>query len=169
MAINDFIKNKDQNKEIFPTHETEPKPKFGTEEKEAVFEPPVEKIRPEVLTEIEKIDQEPLKKPAWPTDQAKPGVEASGKSQSLIQIEKILEEDLAETYFRLEPELRQKFKTKGEKTALKISELLGQAKVRVKNIFRLILDWLKLIPGVNKFFLIQEAKIKTDRIMKLRK
>ena len=135
MAINDFIKNKDQNKEIFPTHETEPKPKFGTEEKEAVFEPPVEKIRPEVLTEIEKI----------------------------------LEEDLAETYFRLEPELRQKFKTKGEKTALKISELLGQAKVRVKNIFRLILDWLKLIPGVNKFFLIQEAKIKTDRIMKLRK
>jgi hypothetical protein len=31
------------------------------------------------------------------------------------------------------------------------------------------LQWLKLLPGVNRFFLEQEAKIKTDRIIHLKK
>jgi hypothetical protein len=35
----------------------------------------------------------------------------------------------------------------------------------VKKILALIRDWLKLIPGVNRFFLEQEAKIKTDKIL----
>jgi len=30
------------------------------------------------------------------------------------------------------------------------------------------MNWLKLIPGVNKFFLEQEAKIKTDEVLKLK-
>jgi len=30
------------------------------------------------------------------------------------------------------------------------------------------LDWLKILPGVNKFFLEQEAKIKTDKILALK-
>ena len=36
-----------------------------------------------------------------------------------------------------------------------------------RKILKLIRSWLKLIPGVNKFFLEQEAKIKTDKIVDL--
>ena len=38
---------------------------------------------------------------------------------------------------------------------------------KAKKIFQLILEWLKLLPGINRFFLEQEAKIKTDRIIHL--
>jgi hypothetical protein len=37
--------------------------------------------------------------------------------------------------------------------------------VSTKKIFVLIRAWLKIIPGVNRFFLEQEAKIKTDKIL----
>ena len=40
--------------------------------------------------------------------------------------------------------------------------------MKIKKIFELLLQWLKLLPGVNKFFLEQEAKIKVDQIMSLR-
>ena len=42
-------------------------------------------------------------------------------------------------------------------------------RVKVKRVLELIYEWLKTIPGVNKFFLEQEAKIKTDEIMELEK
>jgi hypothetical protein len=32
---------------------------------------------------------------------------------------------------------------------------------------KLIREWLLIIPGVNKYFLEQEAKIKTDKIQQL--
>ena len=45
---------------------------------------------------------------------------------------------------------------------------MQQTKIQVKKIFILIISWLKIIPGVNKFFLEQEAKIKADRILDLK-
>ena len=36
-------------------------------------------------------------------------------------------------------------------------------------IIDVIKKWLSIIPGINKFFLEQEAKIKTDKIMELKK
>ncbi|MDP3245251.1 MAG: hypothetical protein Q8M83_06390 [bacterium] len=92
---------------------------------------------------------------------------APPKDEVLTQVEKILEEDLEDIYFNLPPETRQKFHDKGEETAGKIRLILGQAKIQVKKILNLIRDWLKIIPGVNKFFLEQEAKIKTDKILLL--
>ena len=74
---------------------------------------------------------------------------------------------MAEVYFRLEPKLQQQFKVKGEETASQIEKLLTQTKVKAKDIFRLIIGWLKIIPGVNKFFIRQEAKIKTNKILEL--
>ena len=90
------------------------------------------------------------------------------KSKSLVDIENVLQQDLADTYFKMEPVLQQKFKIEGEKAASKIEQLLKQAQVNTKMIFKLIWRWLKLIPGVNKFFIKQEAKIKTDKIIKLK-
>lgn len=84
-----------------------------------------------------------------------------------IKVEKILEEGLSEPFHRLSPLAREEFKMKGEQTATKIGELLKASHVKVKKIFELIIAWLKLLPGINHFFLEQEAKIKTDRIIAL--
>ncbi len=79
-----------------------------------------------------------------------------------------MEEGIRESYEKLSPIAQQEFKIKGEEAADKISELLNATKIKVKKIFRLILEWLFMLPGVNRFFLEQEAKIKTDRIINLK-
>lgn len=61
-----------------------------------------------------------------------------------------------------------KFKQAGEETAGKISILLQTAKVQVKKIVELIVAWLRIIPGVNSYYLEQEAKIKADKILTMR-
>lgn len=137
-------------------------------------EPPVE-IRKEVpKPEAEKMPQpekeapEAAVQPAPPPPPSVPAEPAEIKSEQLIQIESILEEDLKDTYFKLDPKIRGKFQSEGEKTAKKIEILLKEAKVKTHKIFKAIYDWLKIIPGVNKFFLRQEAKIKTDKILKIK-
>ena len=86
-----------------------------------------------------------------------------------IKIEKIMEENVGDAYQMLSPIAKQEFKLKGEVTAQKINELLKSTHVKVKKIFQLIFEWLRMLPGINRFFLEQEAKIKTDRIISLHK
>lgn len=81
------------------------------------------------------------------------------------QIEEFLSDDLLELYSQMPPEAQAVFKTRGEEAAGKITEMIRSAKVAAKEILELIVAWLKIIPGVNKFFLEQEAKIKTDKIL----
>ncbi len=81
------------------------------------------------------------------------------------EIDDILEEDLKELYLAMSVDQQRKFRAKGEETVSKIRELVRATKINAKKIFRLIREWLKLIPGVNRFFLEQEAKIKTDKIL----
>ncbi len=83
------------------------------------------------------------------------------------QIENILADGLEDIYLNMPPDKQEEFKTVGEQTAREINKLLDSAKVKVKQIIDLIKKWLSLIPGVNKFFLEQEAKIKADKIMEL--
>lgn len=83
------------------------------------------------------------------------------------RVEKILEEDLSDAFGRLSPLAQQEFKLKGEQASKKIRELLRSTHLKVKKIFHLIFEWLRLLPGINHFFLEQEAKIKTDRIIQL--
>jgi hypothetical protein len=89
----------------------------------------------------------------------------SVKDEVAVKIEKILEEGVGDAYNRLSPVAKQEFKIKGEETATAIREMVKSGHAKVKKILRLILDWLKLLPGVNKYYIEQEAKIKTDRIM----
>jgi len=84
------------------------------------------------------------------------------------QIESILANGLADLYIKMPTDKQQEFKLAGEQTAHKINSLLDQAKVKVKEIIDLIRKWLLIIPGVNKFFLEQEAKIKADEVMRLK-
>lgn len=90
------------------------------------------------------------------------------KSQVLEKIEDILEEDLEQIYFQMPPNKQAEFNKVGEETATKISVIMQGAKIQVKKILELIIRWLKIIPGINKYFLEQEAKIKTDELMKLK-
>jgi len=45
--------------------------------------------------------------------------------------------------------------------------MVGSFKIKARKVLHLIRDWLKIIPGINKYFLEQEAKIKTDKIIEL--
>jgi hypothetical protein len=84
------------------------------------------------------------------------------------QIENFLARDLEEIYLGLPLDKQVEFRKEGEETAKKIEKLLEKTKVNINKILNLIRKWLSLIPGVNKFFLEQEAKIKADEIVKLR-
>jgi hypothetical protein len=107
-----------------------------------------------------------------PADPAKNIVAASylatEQKERQKKVEKILEIDLAAIYNSLTPEKKVEFKVAGEKAAREIAGLLAEATVQVKKIIEIIINWLKVVPGINKFFVEQEAKIKADEIMKLR-
>lgn len=93
---------------------------------------------------------------------------APPKDPLTARIEDVLAEDMTDVFLKMSPEKQAEFKTKGEETAGKIRQMIEDAKVNAKKMFDLIRDWLKLIPGVNRFFLEQEAKIKTDKILNLK-
>jgi hypothetical protein len=135
--------------------------------------PPVEQLRiapererpAEAATPIETTP--PLSPPAAPALAPSPPPPAV-KSHLEQEIEAVLAEDLEELYWELPEPERLIFKHRGEETASQIRLLLGEARLRVQEIFRLLVEWLKLLPGVSQFFVEQEAKIKTDKLLKFR-
>lgn len=131
------------------------------------------KLEKENVPEKESTEQRPATEQAGPqkprpTIKPRPAVPAPAKDAVMVRIEKIMEEGLNDSYQRLSPVAKQEFKLKGEQAASQIRELLKSTHVKVKKILRLILDWLRILPGVNHFFLEQEAKIKTDKIIALK-
>ena len=97
-----------------------------------------------------------------------PGIDGT-KSPLHQNVEAILEGNLEDLYFSLDAGTQEKFKKKGEETTVKIIQLITSAKATFKNFFKLIFKWLKIIPGANRYFLEQEAKIKADEIIKMKK
>ncbi len=90
---------------------------------------------------------------------------AESKDQELVGIESILAEGLEGFFLSLSKPQQLEFKRIGEETALKIKETLHRKAMQIKDIVLLIINWLKTLPGINKFFLEQEAKIKADKIV----
>ncbi|MFH0779256.1 MAG: hypothetical protein V1928_00175 [Parcubacteria group bacterium] len=90
------------------------------------------------------------------------------KSEELKEIENILSEDLGELYKTLPDNRKAEFKKQGEEAATKIQALLSSVKINFNKIVGLITSWLKMIPGINKFFLEQEAKLKADELIALK-
>lgn len=91
-----------------------------------------------------------------------------GVPEAYKKIEHILEEDLADAYFKMTPPEQEIFKKKGEETARAIAIEMANPKFKLKKIVDLIRGWLRTISGINSFFLEQLAKIKTDKIIALR-
>jgi len=90
---------------------------------------------------------------------------ASLYEEDYRRIEKVLEENLSDFYFRLSPLEQQKFKQKGEETTVAILRIISKPRFKIRRIVELIKNWLKLLPGINRFFLEQTAKIKADKII----
>ncbi len=91
------------------------------------------------------------------------------KDEVTVELEKILEDDLGDYVAAMPEEARIRFLYKGQETAIAITALVRGLKVHAKKVIELIRAWLLTIPGVNRFFLEQEAKIKTDRVLILEK
>lgn len=103
---------------------------------------------------------------------AEPIVSAPLVSQSDLsplekQVESVLEEGLNELYLSLPSAEQMEFKKGGEQAARQISRILTKVRVSVRQIIKIIRRWLSIIPGVNKYFLEQTAKIKAEKIIKL--
>ncbi len=118
-----------------------------------------------VVSEPEPEPREPVAPPPAPVP-VRPS--APPKDPLTARIEDVLAEDMTDVFLKMSPDKQAAFKEKGEETASKIRQMVDGAKVNAKKMFDLIREWLKLIPGVNKFFLEQEAKIKTDKILNLK-
>ncbi len=83
-------------------------------------------------------------------------------------IENILADGMDQIFLKMNPQEQVAFKLEGERAATKINQLLDKAKVGVGKVISVILRWLGLIPNANKFYLEQEAKIKADKILKIK-
>lgn len=106
----------------------------------------------------------PVTSSVVPTDAQ---VRALEKDQITVEVENILEKGLKDVYGNLPDRLKPLFKTKGEETAKTISEMIKSTALKVGDVMKLIYNWLRIIPGLNRYFLEQEAKIKADRIIVL--
>lgn len=96
-------------------------------------------------------------------------IAAQPKDEVTVELEKILEDGLGDYVAAMPEEARIRFLYKGQETAVAITAMVRGLKVHAKKVIELVRGWLLTIPGVNKFFLEQEAKIKTDRVLELEK
>lgn len=69
----------------------------------------------------------------------------------------------------MDPLTQKEFKEEGERTADEIRSLLAETKVKIHKLLKILTRWLRMIPGVSRLFVEQEAKIKTDRLLALRR
>ncbi len=143
--------------EVIPEQIPEPVPEAVPEQVRTT----APEVAPEPVPEIVS-EQAPITKPApiIPVPPVKPA-----KDKLEADIEEVLEEDLEEMYLAMPKDKQVEFRKKGEETISAIRQLALDAHKHVKKIFQLIRAWLKMIPGVNRFFLEQEAKIKTDKVL----
>ncbi len=93
------------------------------------------------------------------------------RDELTVKIEHVMEEGLNDAYDELTQIQKQEFKIKGEETAFQIRNVLATTKMsikkRIRKILKFLISWLNMLPGINHFFLEQEAKIKTDKIISL--
>lgn len=95
-----------------------------------------------------------------------PPVVIAPKDAITVDLEHLLADDFTEMYLALPDDVKLEFRKKGEEIVSIIKIMIESGKVKAKKILGLLRDWLRLIPGVNIFFLEQEAKIKMDKVLK---
>ncbi|MFH0818935.1 MAG: hypothetical protein V1898_03000 [Patescibacteria group bacterium] len=141
-------------------------------EKQTPIKP--EQIQPKELSEKEKAQQEYIKRvddehpeesPYVIKGVAKKSTATSTKSKTLEEIEEILEEKVDILYEKMNDKEKAEFKAKGEEISAVIEDMVTNFKTKARRVLELIKEWLSIIPHVNRFFLEQEAKIKTQKIV----
>jgi len=141
------------------------KPQVGEEKKpDDKVELELDLTEETIKSEVKHEDDAPSMAPAVAAEPQKAPTTPI-KDEVTQQIESVLAEDLGDLYATLPPETQQEFKEKGEETASKIRSMMTQAKVHFGKVLGLVRVWLKIIPGINKYFLEQEAKIKAEEII----
>lgn len=105
--------------------------------------------------------------PAEPVTQLPATEEELEKDPTFIKVEKILEDGMGDLYASLPPEAQTVFKQRGQQAAEEIFKMVQTLKLQLARVVRLIRGWLLTIPKVNRFYLEQQAKIKTDQIVEL--
>ena len=140
---------------------------------EVVVEKKVEQeVSPENEVKVAEVAEEakaPVAAPIVAGEEQVASIPAPVKTEEQKKVESILSDGLADLYTQLPENRRDEFKKKGEETASQIVILMQSAKVKVGKVVELIRGWLSMIPGVNKFFLEQESKIKADRLLEYKK
>ena len=99
--------------------------------------------------------------------QGQPIAQVAEKDEVTIEVEKILEAGLGEYVPDMPEEARQRFLKKGGEVAAQLSVMVRTLNIHVSLVVKLLKEWLLTIPGVNKYFIEQEAKIKADQIIDL--
>lgn len=138
------------------------KPEVRLERPESASQP----VRVEKETRSPKKERVPTSVGSHPTP-APHAKKRSEKSETRKEIEDILAKDLEEVYLSLPAAMRARFRSEGEKTAIKVELLFHKAKLAILDIIKIIREWLLIVPGVNRFFVEQEAKIKADKLIHL--
>ncbi len=96
---------------------------------------------------------------------SQPAPQVPAKDEVTVHVEQILEEGLEAYFQHLPQEAQAPFRQKGQEVAREITGMIKTFHLKVQRAVLLIRAWLKTIPGVNAFFLEQEAKIKTDQLL----
>ncbi len=160
MSLINFSLSSKLEKPKLPSPELSPSPESTAEQVETIK-------KPEAASQ-EKPVSSPL---AVSTSSSNDSLESTNdwRADRARQIDDILAADLGDIFLSLTPDKQQEFKKTGEETVREINNLLDKARVNLGRIITLIRKWLSIIPSINRFFLEQEAKIKADRIIKLKK
>lgn len=138
---------------------------------------------PEQAPGVERGRELPVRIEAQQPEKAQEGAAPAGSSQMVqalqrntpterqlaSDIETVLEDGLGELYQSLDEATKREFKSTGEKAASKIAAMMQRTHVQVRKVLKLIASWLRIIPGISKLFVEQEAKIKTDQVLALRR
>lgn len=149
--------------------------------------PPVQ-LQPEQTTPQTELPSTTEQQSGAAVEQQKPGIRVSSqqsddaantatapaqpqavKTKEREAIESILSEGLTEIYQGMTPQEQQKFREKGEEAASAIEQMMSGFKATARKVIGLIREWLATIPRVNKYFLEQESKLKTDEMIKLQR
>lgn len=93
---------------------------------------------------------------------------ATHKDELLEQVESILaDKTIMKIYPQLPEGKKTQFKEAGEKLAREVRDGIRTMKLKPYRVLNGVTKWLSIIPNVDKYYLLQEAKIDVDQILNL--
>ncbi|MDO8425142.1 MAG: hypothetical protein Q7T01_01350 [bacterium] len=113
----------------------------------------------------ERASASPAARASIPQSSAAPRVQKSPLRED-IEIA-LADEQLKALYMGLDPQVQQAFRGAASRLAERLEAMFVRGPVDVREAHGDIVRWLHVIPRLNRWFLTQEAKVKTDAILAL--